>query len=130
MPIMIPDPIPESALDSEKAIFETLKVAAEGRSWEVLYQASAEEHQFDFVILMPYEKSVICLEVVEEINNPSELSIEQARNAMEGMRQSFPTYFDCKSLLSLGYAVVFNDGEETEEWLLPEHLKPLVVFQC
>ena len=139
MPIMIPDPIPDSASDSEKAIFETFKVIAEGRDWEVLYQVSAGSNQFDFVILMPYEKSVICLEVMEDTDYkfvdgkwsaPTSGSlkspIEQTRDAMETLRERFSTYFGCGSPLSLGHAVVFNDGTETEEWLLPEYLSPLV----
>ena len=139
MPIMIPDPIPDSASDSEKVIFETFKVIAEGRDWEVLYQVSAGSNQFDFVILMPYEKSVICLEVMEDTDYkfvdgkwsaPTSGSlkspIEQTRDAMETLRERFSTYFGCGSPLSLGHAVVFNDGTETEEWLLPQYLSPLV----
>ena len=139
MSIMIPDVISASASDSEKAIFETLKVAAEGRQWEVLHRASVGSHQFDFLILSPSYCSIICLDVV--IDKPyqfkdgkwysdSEESVKSPldwKGSTDAIEAHFKkSHFHPGSPLSLGHAVVFTDGTETEEWLLPEHLKSIV----
>lgn len=140
MPIMIPHVIPDSASDSEKAIFETLKEAAEGRQWEVLHWASADSHRFDFLILSPSDCSIICLEVVIDrpyqfkngewsgvSGEPIKSPLDQAKNSMKVMKKHFgSSHFYSGSPLSLGYAVAFTDGTEIEEWLLPEHLKSIV----
>ena len=137
MPIMIPDPIPDDASVGEKTIFETLKVAGQGRDWAVLHSVSIDSRYFSFVILNPYNGAVVCLEVVADEtykfengrwSSPSGGSpLKRAKEAMEDLKKHFATSHFCSSSpLSLRYAVAFTDGTAiNEEWLLPEHLKPM-----
>lgn len=140
MPIMIPSVIPHDASDSEKAIFETLKVTAECRHWEILHGASAGTHQFHFVILSSSDCCVICLDVAANYDyqfengqwrsratgNPITSPLNRAEDSKETIRKCFErTHFHDGSPLSLGFAVAFTDGTEMEDWLLPEHLRPV-----
>ena len=129
---MVPPEIPDDAPPSEKIIFENLKSAARSRDWVVFHSEyvdnpnnPARPREIDFLILIPDLCSVICLEAKGgsyEIRggqwyalpsgNPVQSPPEQARTAMFALNNEFEaTHLGRGSLLSLGCAVAFTDGE-------------------
>ena len=128
MPIMIPDPIPSSASNAERSIFETFKSVAQ-RNWEVLYgieissgAASTKPVKIDFVVFIPNQLCVICIFVAPPISSEphrfegiSSNDLNSAKSIIKDLRNLYAgTHFYPNSPLSLGYAVVLPDLDSSE----------------
>ena len=138
MPIMIPDPISGTALNSEKIVFETFKYATNptAREWTIFHSVEIESikiptgsFKIDFVILDWTYYSVICLEVVAEKPRESHFSgtptsrLAKAEEVTNLLREHFAmSHFDTNSPLALGYAAVYSTGVHFVEKTLPDHL--------
>ena len=147
MAIMIPNKISEDSPISEKIIFENLMRAPQARDWVIFHSSYVNNHrnptrprEIDFIILIPDNCSVICLEVkggsyrfteglwyLLPSNEPVSSPLNQARTAMFTLKDEFRnTHFSSDSLLSLGCAVVFTDGEPSRERTPSRHMALLI----
>ena len=118
MPTMIPYPISDTAPESEKMVFETLKYATNptAREWVVLHSKEIvpSSLKIDFIILDKIYNSVICLQFVTEEQGNGQSSktptslLTKAEEVMQSLRKHFAgSYFRDDSPLALGYAAVY-----------------------
>lgn len=140
MPEMIPPEISDDAPMSEKIIFENLKSAPHARNWVVFHsqcvknpKSLARPREIDFVILNADNCSIICIEAKGggyEIDEgrwyrlPQRVEVQpppqQSRSAMFALKDEFDSHFAANSLLSLGCAVAFTDGQFPKGVRLPQ----------
>ena len=148
MAIMIPPEIPDNAPWSEKVIFKNLMHAPQARNWQVFHsqlvkqpQNPTKTREIDFIIFIPKGCSVICLEAKsgsyetksgiwyrlsdrKEVNSP----LRQSKTAMHAFEKEFePSPFRNQSLLSLGCAAAFIDGDVKLESVTRPSGKPFIV---
>ncbi len=148
MAIMIPPEIPDNAPWSEKIIFKNLMHAPQARDWRVFHSQLVKQpknttktREIDFIIVIPEGFSVICLEAKsgsyetrskvwyrmpsrEEVDSP----LRQSKTAMHAFENELkPSPFRNQSLLSLGCAVTFIDGDLTLESVTRPHGESFII---